>query len=177
MKNFTQMKFGEYSFMHNPEELSVESTLDGIKRVYPFSDSVFTPICLDNATVRGRGIITGDDCFLKLLQLQQCLDGRGRLLSISPFPSVNAALTSLKYTLSPSEKLINISFEFTCLSSTKSFNRDDGACRPKSVVAAPRDSLWDIGYKYGVAVEELLRLNTFVKRPDELSEGWVIRLC
>ncbi len=167
------MKFGEYTFMHNPKTLTVQSGVLGSKRIYPFSDSLFKPICLDNAVVSGSGVITGEDCFEKLLRLLDCLGGEGRLLSVSPFPSVRAVLTSLKYSLSPSENLIDIDFSFTCSSSSV----QGDVLAVKSVTAKSTETLWDIGYKYGVAVEELLRLNTFVKRPDELEKGWVIRLC
>ncbi len=173
MKNFTEMKFGEYTFLHNPKSISFSNKLNGVKNIYPYQCSNYSALITDNTVISGNGKITGDNRFYKLLSLLECLDGNERLLSISPFPSVRAVLTSLDYTIGAEDGVIEISFVFTC--STSKAATDDTL--PLSVTADGEETLWDISYKYNIPVEALLALNTFVKRPDELKKGWVIKLC
>lgn len=174
MKNFTEMKFGDYTFMHNPKNLTVKNVHQGKTTVIPYCGSYFDPTATETAVATGQGAITGSDCFNKLLVLLQYLkSGESRLLSISPLPAFNAVLTALEYTLSPKENCIDIKFEFTAASSEKSGSET----LPQSCTVSDDETLWDISYKYGVAVETLLSLNTFVKRPDILEKGWVIKLC
>lgn len=173
MKNFTQMKFGEYTFMHNPKTLTVYNKISGGSVVMPYCGSRYEAVALDNALIRGKGVITGSGCFERLLSLLEMLRrGESALLSVSPLPAVRAVLTSLEYTLAPKENTVEISFEFTSCSSCESSENEI----PHSVIAAEGETLWDISYKYSVAVERLLQLNTFVKRPDILEKGQVIRL-
>lgn len=173
MKNFTQMKFGEYTFMHNPERLTVSNKLSGSTALMPYCGTRFEAVALENAIITGKGIITGEDCFEKLLLLLEALKrGEKRLLSISPFPATSAVLTSLEYTLTPKENEIDISFEFTSSSSPEKVGDE----MPHSVSAKMDETLWDISYKYGIAIERLLQLNTAVKRPDILEKGQVITL-
>lgn len=173
MKNFTEMKFGDYTFMHNPKTLAVKNKLKGNSTVFPYQSTSFNPIALDNSTVIGEGLITGDDCFKKLLLLIDCLNsGKSRMLSISPFPSFRAILTSLEYNLTPKENRIEIHFEFTSSSS----KQNSANVIPNEHIAVSDETLWDISYKYNIPVETLLKINPFIKRPDILEEGWVIKL-
>lgn len=173
MKNFTQMKFGEYTFMHNPKTLTVSNRVSGSTAVVPYCGSRFEAVALDNALISGKGVITGEACFERLLALLEMFRRReSALLSVSPLPAVRAVLTSLEYTLAPKESTVEISFEFTSCSGCESTEEEI----PHSVVAAKDETLWDISYKYSVSVERLLQLNSFVKRPDILEKGQVIRL-
>lgn len=173
MKNFTEMKFGDYTFMHNPKTLVVKNKLRGNGAFVPYHGTYFNPVALDNTTVTGEGLITGSDCFKKLLLLIDSLNSeKSRLLSISPFPSFKAILTGLEYTLTPKENSIEIKFEFTSSSSAQSGD----TTVPSSYTAEADDTLWDIAYKYNIPVETLLSLNPIVKRPDILESGWVIKL-
>lgn len=174
MKNFTEMKFGDYTFIHNPKTLTVKNIHRGKSTVIPYLGTYFEPTSPEAAVITGQGLITGSDCFKKLIILLQYLkSGESRLLSISPMPALRAVLTSLEYTLSPKENCIDISFGFTASEGEKSSSK----ILPKTCTVSEDETLWDISYKYGVAVEALLNLNTFVKRPDVLKKGWVIRLC
>ena len=173
MKNFTQMKFGEYTFMHNPERLTVSNKLSGSTALMPYCGTRFEAVVLENSIITGKGIITGEDCFEKLILLLEALKrGEKRLLSISPFPAISTVLTSLEYTLTPKENEIDISFEFISSSSPEKVGDE----MPHSVNAKKDETLWDISYKYGIAIERLLQLNTAVKRPDILEKGQVITL-
>lgn len=173
MRNFTQLKFGDYTFMHNPEKLTVSNRLSGSTAVMPYCGSRYETVALENARFKGKGVITGENCFEKLLLLLEALkSGKSRLLSISPFPSVKAVLTALEYTLTPKENTIDIDFEFTASSSAARLESEI----PHTVAADNGESLWDISYKYGIPVESLLQLNPAVKRPDILENGQVITL-
>lgn len=173
MKNYTEMKFGDYTFMHNPKTLTIKNRLTGKSSIIPNRGSYFYATAQSNCTISGEGLITGPECFKKLLLLTEVFkDEQAHLLSISPFPSINAILTELEYTLTPKENNIEIKFEFT----ETSTERETISKVPQSVTVSTDDTLWDISYKYGVTVESLLSINTFVKRPDTLEEGWVIRL-
>lgn len=44
MKNHSEMKFGSYTFMHNPKKLTVTSELGGSETILPFCGCEFTPV-------------------------------------------------------------------------------------------------------------------------------------
>lgn len=174
MKNYTQMKFGKYTFMHNPKTLVVKNKLRGNSSVIPYHGEIYSPVAVENTTITGEGIITGEQCCQKLLSLIESLkSGDKNLLSISPFPSFYAVLTELEYTLTPKENTAEIKFTFT---SASSISKSGSDFKEKTYTTDGSDSLWDISYKYDIPVEQLLDLNPFVKRPDILENGWVIRL-
>lgn len=173
MKNHSEMKFGSYTFMHNPKKLTVTSELGGNETILPFCGCEFTPVALENAVIRGEGVITGEDRFKRVLQLSQCLNRGQALLTLPPFPSVRAVLTRLEYSLEPGDGVVGISFEFK----SSSYDTGLGKMEVASVVADGDESLWDIAWRYNKPVESLLKLNPRVKRPDIVEKGWVIRLC
>ncbi len=173
MKNHSEMKFGAYTFMHNPKRLTVTGTLGGRETVLPFCGCEFTPVTLENSVIRGEGIISGEDRFKRLLQLSQCLNKEAALLTFPPLPSIRATLTKLEYKLEPGDGVIEISFEFT----SSSLNKYSARMEIASVVADGEENLWDIAWRYNKPVERLLALNPRVKRPDTVEKGWVIRLC
>lgn len=165
------MKFKGFTWQHNPRELVFEDEKTLRELSAPFDKSVVWNTGRRNMRISGEGELYGEDCleqFQRLFELFRA--GGSGVLAIAEVPSVYAVFESLKLIGRPRPNVLTYRFVFRELMEI----RED---TQRETLAAAGENLWDISYRYGVGIDELVRLNPQVKRPDESVEGGVIRLC
>lgn len=168
----SDMRFDSFEWKYNPLSIEVLYSRKMSRQNMPEFGSIVSPIGCDLRVVKGKGEFAGKNCLERYEELMNLFErGRKGLLTIpfmSPFYAYFNDLT-LKGEATPD--LITYTFEFTEAQSKISRGTQ------REYVPKSGETLFDIAYDQGVSVEELVRLNPQVKRPDELREGEAVRLC
>lgn len=166
------MRFKGVQWHHNPAEISFEcdKQINEMKAVD--GDSYIQNMGRKNMRISGKGQLYGEDCleqFERLLELFE--QGGCGVLAIDKIKPFYAVFESVKILGKPKPDVLEYSFAFREIMEKKS-QRQTTVC-----VADGCKNLWDISYEYGISIDKLVALNPDVKRPDELAEGFEVRLC
>ncbi len=166
------MRFSGFEWHHNPREISFECDKKVNEFIVPKNTAEVQDSGRKNMIVRGVGELYGEDCldqFASLLALFK--KGGTGVLSIENFEPIFAVFESVKLIGAPRENILTYSFVFREVMEEKE--------RRKTALytAQNGENLWDISYKFGVVIDELVRLNPQIKRPDVVPDGEVIRLA
>ena len=172
--NFATIKYKDYVFKSNPRELKVSSIKDLKEIKLPFSGSVFQNFGREKRVVTGIGEFFGEDCIEQFNELFDIFKNKNSgFLSIPNMPPFLAEFKSLEMSIQTKPNVIEYSFKFfEDMSST--FDEDYFA--ENVHIVEEGEDLWDISYKYNIAIEKLLDLNKFIKNPNCLSLGEVVNL-
>lgn len=164
------MKFKGVQWSHNPRELCFENAKAVTDKASPLGGS--TQIAgRKGMKIKGKGELYGQDCleqFQKLLRLFR--SGGGGVLAIARLTPVFAVFEELKVIGKPSPDVLEYEFVFREL-------MDKGTEKPVEYSAVGGETLWDVSYRFGIAIETLLALNKNIKRPDIDLNGGMIKLC
>lgn len=124
--------------------------------------------------IRGEGELCGKSCMEQYRALEakysECRTG---LLCLPRMQPLYACLTELSITAQPQDNILQYGFTFT---ETGTVQRP----RPHKEYYLTKnedESLWDISFDSGKAVEELVRLNPHIPYINHLRKGERIRLC
>lgn len=166
------MRFKGFEWRHNPKEITFECGKKINEFKSPYGKSYIQNMGRKNMIIKGTGELFGSDCikqFERLLSLFR--EGGVGVLSIPSLAPVYAVFESLKIIGEPKPDILAYSFVFREVMEKKQ-EENSSSC-----VAENGETLWDISYRYGVPIDSLVRLNTNVKRPDEVLTGTEVRLC
>lgn len=166
------MRFMGVQWHHNPKELSFECEKDVKELKSPFGESYIQNMGRKNMKVKGTGELYGTDCleqFDRLLALFR-KGGQG-VLAIPKITPIFAVFESVKIIGEPKPDMLTYSFVFREVMEKKQSEI------PEICIAGVGDTLWDISYRYSVSIDTLVKLNSWVKRPDVSLEGNAVKLC
>lgn len=166
------MRFKGVSWYHNPRELSFTCDKYISEKGSPGGGSYIQSTGRKNLRIKGKGELFGEDCleqFQRLFELFR--EGGSGILSIAKLSPVYAVFESLKITAAPKPDLLEYEFVFREVMEKKH------ADKPVVYALADGECLWDVSYKFKVAIETLLELNPEFRRPDEVIAGKAVRLC
>lgn len=167
------MRFKGFEWKCNPEKICFECDKKIIEKTSPFYSQYVQNIGRKNMRISGEGYLCGSDCmeqFGKLLELFK--SGGEGVLAIANFTPVYAFFEGLKIIGEPKPNILKYSFAFRENMET---SKEKSAI---SHICKGEECLWDVSYLYGIDVEKLIALNSFVRFPDEILEkGVVIKLC
>lgn len=166
------MRFKGVEWRHNPGELSFECDKQVNELKTPNGTAYIQNMGRKNMKIRGSGELFGEDCLEQFRSLLDLFKQSGSgILAIPYIKPVCAVFESLKVLGMPKPDILSYSFVFR---EVMEYVQTD----PKKLhITAEGENLWDISYLYGISVDELVRLNPWVKRPDELSAGAEVALC
>ncbi len=166
------MRYKGFTFWCNPLSIEVLSQQNTVDYTLPYSGEKLESLGKKCRIIKGKGEIKGKDCleqYAKLYALQS-QGGKG-ILSLPEIKPMEAFFTSLSVLADVTPDKICYSFTFV--------EADSKAAKAfvKTHKVSKGETLFDIAYAYGVKVENLVDLNPFVRRTDELEAGWEIRIC
>lgn len=166
------MRFMGYEWRHNPREISFECGKTVAERLVPGGVSQIQQTGRKNMVIKGTGELYGEDCIEQFEGLLELFKRGGEgVLAIENFEPLYAVFESVKILGTPRENVLTYGFVFREVMEEKESSK-------KTVHTARNgENLWDISYKYGIVIDELVRLNPQIKRPDVVPGGEVIRLC
>lgn len=166
------MKFKGVQWRHNPKEIKFECE-KGLKELSaPFEKSYIQNTGRKNMRISGTGELFGYDCmqqFSKLFELFK--QGGTGVLAIHGLPAIYAVFESLEIKAQPKPDILCYSFAF------REVMEEKGIDAPSCHIMRYGETLWDIAYLYGVPIDELVRLNPKIRRPDESIEGFAVIIC
>ncbi len=168
----SNMRFDSYEWKHNPLTVEVSFTRKMSRQNMPSFGGVVFPTGCDLRVVSGKGEFAGSDCLKRFEELSSLFEkGRKGLLTLPFTNPFYAYFTDLSLKGEATPDLITYTFEFTEAQS-KALSRIQREYMPKK-----GETLFDVAYDFSVPLEELVRLNPQIKRPDELKIGEAVRLC
>ncbi len=166
------MRFKGVEWHHNPKEISFECDKQVNEMKAPYGNSYIQDMGRKNMIIKGKGELYGEDClkqFERLLELFK--EGEEGVLALPQLQPIYAVFESIKIIGEPKPDLLTYSFVFREVMERKKPDKKT------THIVTSGQTLWDISYLYSISIDKLVRLNTFVKRPDELAVGSVVRLC
>lgn len=166
------MRFKGFTLWCNPLSIEVTSEKNTADYILPYSGERFEDLGGKCRVIKGKGELKGKDCleqYAKLYSLQ-AKGGEG-VLSLPTMEPVLALFTKLTAEASVTPDKISYTFQFTEIIS------EEPPKAEKIHKVIKGETLFDIAYKYGVEADVLVELNPCVKRPDELNENQVIKIC
>ncbi len=165
------MRFAGLEWKYNPLTLKITHELSHKKRVMPNSGEAVADTVLRVNVISGKGELTGEDCIEQYKELEKVFRmGRRGVLTLPDRAPVYAYFTKLYAQATDTPELIEYGFEFVEETAGE-------ADKPCYHTGNGWDSLYSIAYEYNVALERLVELNPWIKRPDEQLAGKKVRLC
>lgn len=166
------MRFKGLTWHHNPRVINFECDKQIAELKAPFGTAYIQNMGRKNIKISGTGELFGSDCleqFEKLLDLFK--SGGCGVLAIAHIAPVFAVFESIKIIGEPKPDVLTYSFVFREVMELKK------AETPDEYVTKQSETLWDISFAFDIVIDELVRLNPWVKRPDEITVGSVVKLC
>ena len=166
------MRFMGYEWHHNPREITFECGKSVSERLVPYDVSQIQQTGRKNMVIKGTGELYGEDCLKQFEGLLELFRRPGAgVLAIENIEPLFAVFESVKILGTPKENVLGYGFVFREVMEEKESGK-------KTLHTAQNgESMWDISYKYNIVIDELMRLNPQIKRPDVVPGGEVIRLC
>lgn len=171
--NIAKIRFKGTEWEHNPESLTIlnEENINEVKLLN--GKSFPRKLSAKCRVVKGKGKLTGYNClekFNELLKLQS--EGTSGILTLPKHKPFLAFLKKLELICEPVPDAVEYRFEFIEDSGKNNLIKEK---RYHTVLSG--ETLWDISYRYGETVQNLVKLNPNIMRPDELKEGSKVRIC
>ena len=173
MKN-AAMRFCGYTFPHNPAALKIENTGNIRELNSPCCEPGSMHLGSRLRRISGEGELYGADCIAQFEELQRLFErGEEGLLSLPKQPAIYAYLKELQMTAQPKENVLGYRFVFL---EARPPEKDNAVIESYETCTAG-ESLWGVSYRFGVPIDELVRLNPQIKYIDSLDSGEKVRLC
>ena len=165
------MRFAGYCWPHNPLEISVEHKL-----VTQVEDTAYEGQRITDArggvlVVHGEGELVGKDCIEQYKALEKLFEHRRKgvlcLPGLAPF---TAYFTKLSVGGQTTPDVLRYTFEFAK-------ETEDLQSGEQYHICKEGQTLYDIAYDSGSDVDTLVRLNPWVRFPEEIDTGRRVRIC
>lgn len=174
MSKATVMRFGGLNIPHNPKNLKIVRSkkinsvrlIDGEDRLSDVFEGV--------SKISGTAELYGSGCFgvyEKLLRLR--FQNRSEILAIPEVGAVRAVLSDLTVLCEARKDFLEIGFEFRTVTDGR---KAEKLMPYKTYTASEGESLWDIAYNSGTAIEKLVELNPSIRNINSLDEGKEVRI-
>lgn len=166
------MRYKGFNFRVNPLSVEITGSDSQSKYTLPFNGEILISKGMGCRVVKGKGELKGKDCIERYAELRalQMKGGEG-VLSPPGLMPFKAFFTKLVAEADVTPDRICYSFEFTEASSVPVDSL------PHGHTVKEGETLYDIAFDYGIKLENLVELNSQIKRPDELKKGEKVRLC
>ena len=162
------MRFGDFVFPGEPEALTVTYRRRITQTELPGGDSAEDSggLC---RVVSGRGSFVGAGAAQQFAALQSAMEAGGaQVLQLPGAEPFWALARRLERTGCQHPHRVEYAFEFV-----EAFLRQKETI-PRTVTAAPGETLWDIAWRYGKNVDDLVRANPQVPHIRKLQPGEMI---
>ncbi len=163
------MRFGDYIWPHNPENINI-SSLRNVKELFlPFAGSVFQDYGRKKRVVKGTGEFFGEKCTDQFEELFYVYNKENRnMLYIPEISQFTALFKNLEITCNTIPNLIMYKFEFWEVTETAYGNENNNK---KYHIVKEGENLFSIAKMYGVPLANIFNLNPSIKNLNSLEVG------
>ena len=182
------MKYKTFVWPHNPQTYTIAYERNIAVNKVPFGRYYLQDLGLTRRVMRGEGEFVGQGAYDKFKELASLFYGEGPGLLVHPvWQTAKAYFVGLTLTQEPREDYVRYTFEF--------WEAGDKYAPEGTVVTAAQkqakettqaeqwhevrqgESLWSIGKKYGVSIQDLVALNSQIKNPNLIYVGQKVRVA
>ena len=184
------MMYKGYVWPHNPKTYSV--TFENVvnSRKIPYGEYVIQNMGKTHRVFKGEGEFAGAGAYEQFRLLEKVFEDTSPGILVHPVWSASQAyFVKLELTEKPRRDYVSYSFEFweakpqetalkdagTAVSADASVSAGATPARYYTVVSG--DTLWDIGQRNSLTVDQILSLNPDIKNPNLLYPGDKVRLA
>lgn len=165
------IRFGDLCFDINPSEIKVEYETAGTEELYAGSGGEYVKGGMRLKKVKGKGVFFGENAAENYEQLEKLFTAsKTQMLILPGTKPFNAEFTFLRQTYPEGSEHIGYEFIFTEEKILRAEN-------PKMIYAQKDESLWDISHRFGINIDELVKLNLHIENINFLKENEVVYLC
>lgn len=170
---YAPMRFCGLALSHNPHTLAITDSGNLREMVSPCCEPDSEGLGLKLRAVSGEGEFFGEDCMEQYRRLETLLrEQRCGKLMLPQRQPMYAYLRELSLTAEPLDQVVKYRFRFVQAQSP----RVDTSGDAYYTTQAEGESLWDIGYRFDVAIGKLVELNPQIPMIDDLKEKERVRL-
>lgn len=183
------MRYKNYIWPHNPATYSIIYERQIAMHKVPFGQYSMQDLGLGCRVMRGQGEFSGEGAYDEFKKLATIFYSSGPGLLIHPLWQIsNAYFTSLKLEQEPLPDYVRYSFEFRerfdgYTETLTAVNQGTASAGPSGMETqtvrhkvTSGDTLWGIAQRYGVAMEDLLRVNPGIKNPNLIYAGTEVNI-
>jgi len=187
--NLSPMRYKDYIWPHNPRVYTIDYERVMAENKVPYGLYCLQDLGRRHRVMRGEGEFAGPDAYAQFGALANVFYSQGPGALIHPlWQTANAYFVELSLKQEPRPDYVSYSFVFwedleyydTRLSRDEVQGAEDvqESCNASRLVhtVVKGDTLWGIGKKYGVTVEQILRLNPQIKNPNLIRVGQEVRV-
>lgn len=175
------MRFKDYVWPHNPRVYEIGYRRDVAAHRVPFGAYVLQNMGRRNRVLRGEGAFAGAGAYAEFKKLATVFyDASPGVLAHPLWDTATAYFVELSLKQEPAENYVAYTFEFwECFTG---YEPALGAPAPSSAAGAEYhtaragENLWSVALAYGTDVAALISLNPWVKNPNALLAGDVVRV-
>lgn len=179
--DLSPMRYKDYVWPHNPRVYTIDYERQVAVDKVPFGLYRLQDLGRTRRVMRGEGEFVGGDAYAQFGALANVFYKEGAGPLIHPlWQAANAYFVELTLRQEPKPDHVSYSFTFweeldgcdTALKLEQA--REEPQAEPDSGVVhkvVKGDTLWAIGKRYGVTVEQILRLNPEIKNPNLIRVG------
>ena len=186
----TPMRYKDYTWPHNPEVYQVECRREVAALKVPFGGYVLQDLGRTYRILQGEGEFAGPRAYEQYKELEQVfLQGGSGVLVHPVWKTAGAYFVSLELTEEPLPDYVRYRFTFwedTHAYSEGLVRRTDqeaeeaayndrvfAPAQPETVTYTVKkgDTLWGIAGKFGVGLQELIRVNPQIRNPNLIYVG------
>ena len=165
------LRFAGYQWSHNPLNIKTGYSRSMYSTIMVSSGEQIDSVCDRLVYIEGKGELVGKDCIEQYKKIRKLFfEKKKGVLTLPGLPSFVAYFTKLSVEGQPTPDVLVYSFEFVQA-------KKEGEISPSEYVCKDGETLFDIAYECGVSVDELVRLNPQIRRPDTLEAGECVNLC
>ena len=167
------MRFDGMSLHHNPHKLHIENEHRIRSLCTPSADADSLYLNRQPCVISGEGELYGADCLAQYQALFRRYQSKKRSkLALPHLSPLYAYLRELRLIAEPEEDVLTYRFVFVEAQSPRLH-----VPSAEYYISEEGETLWNIGYQNGVAIDVLVRLNPQIPHIDALKAGERVRLC
>lgn len=187
--NLTPMRFKDFVWPHNPRTYTIVYQREMAVNKVPFGRYYLQNMGMTRRVMKGEGEFVGADAYQQFKQLATVFYEETPGVLVHPvWQTASAYFTALSLVQEPREDYVRYTFEFwECYDQYDTAGKtvSAGAAEETQASAAAEeqwhtvvrgDTLWGIAARYGVALEQILKLNPQIKNPNLIYPGQKVRV-
>ena len=179
----TPMRFKDYVWPHNPRVYSIDYERKMAVNKTPFGRYFLQDLGQTNRIMAGEGEFVGEGAYEEFGRLANAFYDPGPGELVHPlWQTAKAHFVSLRLEQEPRKDYVRYSFVFwedsELLPQIKRVEQGQSQTeKPAYHTVVQGDTLWGISRKYGLSLDELLKLNPGIKNPNRIYVGEKVHLA